>query len=276
MSGLLPRTHAEFQQQQYWEKFFSKRSAPFEWYGQYTDLCDVLHKYAKPTSQVLVVGCGNSKLSEDLYDAGFHKIDNIDISDVVIRQMTAKNKLSRPDMKFTKMDILDMSYSNAIFDCVIDKGTLDAIFSNTDDVTVQKVDRIFDEVGRVLKIAGRYLCITLAQDHILQKLLQYFNESDWLLRVHRVLLGREEGEGSGLGGTLPVFVFVMTKMARIAGRPSMKVSHRWFEKHAGVKSQERIRTATRVRACNYVKIETWWNFPPVLKIVTHCAGCVKC
>ena len=226
MSGLLPRTHAEFQQQQYWEKFFSKRSAPFEWYGQYTDLCDVLHKYAKPTSQVLVVGCGNSKLSEDLYDAGFHKIDNIDISDVVIRQMTAKNKLSRPDMKFTKMDILDMSYSNAIFDCVIDKGTLDAIFSNTDDVTVQKVDRIFDEVGRVLKIAGRYLCITLAQDHILQKLLQYFNESDWLLRVHRVLLGREEGEGSRLGGALPVFVFVMTKMARIAGRPSMKVSHR--------------------------------------------------
>ena len=228
MSGLLPRTHAEFQQQQYWEKFFSKRSAPFEWYGQYTDLCDVLHKYAKPTSQILVVGCGNSKLSEDLYDAGFHRIDNIDISDVVIRQMTAKNKLSRPDMKFTKMDVLDMSYSNAMFDCVIDKGTLDAIFSNTDDVTVQKVDRIFDEVGRVLKIAGRYLCITLAQDHILQKLLQYFDESDWLLRVHRVLLGREEGEGSGLGGALPVFVFVMTKMARIAGRPSMKVSRPWL------------------------------------------------
>ena len=36
-------------------------------------------------------------------------------------------------------------------------------------------------------------------------------------------------------------------------------------------SQERIRTATRVRACNYVKIETRWNFPPVLKIVTRTA-----
>ena len=27
--------------------------------------------------------------------------------------------------------------------------------------------------------------------------------------------------------------------------------------------------AARVRVCNYVKIETGRNFPPVLKIVTH-------
>jgi len=39
-----------------------------------------------------------------------------------------------------------------------------------------------------------------------------------------VLLGRNDVEGSGLGGALPVFVFVMTKMARIAGRPPLKVS----------------------------------------------------
>lgn len=222
--SLLPRSQAEFQQKDYWEKFFSKRSAPFEWYGEYLDLCDTIHKYTKPSSRILVVGCGNSKLSEDMYDTGFHRIDNIDISDVVIRQMISRNKLSRPDMKFIKMDLLDMTYDDATFDCVIDKGTLDAIYSNTDDATVQKVDRMFQEVGRVLKIAGRYLCITLAQDHILQKLLQYFNESDWLLRVHQVLLGRNDAEGSGLGGALPVFVFVMTKMARIAGRPPLKVS----------------------------------------------------
>jgi len=35
--------------------------------------------------------------------------------------------------------------------------------------------------------------------------------------------------------------------------------------------QERIRRATRVRVCNYVKIETGKNFPPVLKIVTRTA-----
>ena len=26
---------------------------------------------------------------------------------------------------------------------------------------------------------------------------------------------------------------------------------------------------TRVRACNYIKIEDGWNFPPVLEIVTR-------
>ena len=41
--------------------------------------------------------------------------------------------------------------------------------------------------------------------------------------------------------------------------------------------QERIRTGTRVRACNYIKIETMQNFLPVLKIVTHTAqAAYKC
>ena len=73
----------QFQAKEYWDSFFSKRSKAFEWYGEYTDLCHVLHKYLKPSSRVLVVECGNSKLSEDLYDAGFQTINNIDISDVV-------------------------------------------------------------------------------------------------------------------------------------------------------------------------------------------------
>lgn len=219
--SLLPRTHTEFQVKEYWDNFFSKRSKAFEWYGEYVDLCHVLHKYLKSSSRILVVGCGNSKLSEELYDAGFQSIDNIDISDVVIRQMLSRNKQKRPTMTFTKMDLLHMTYSDAHFDCVLDKGTLDAIFSNTDDNTVESVDKMFAEIERVLKVAGRYLCITLAQDHILKKLLEKF-EFGWLLRVHKVLLGDEES-GSGMGGALPVFAFVLTKMARVEGRPLMKV-----------------------------------------------------
>ena len=221
MSELLPRTHVEFQVKEYWDSFFSKRSKAFEWYGEYTDLCHILHKYLKSSSRVLMVGCGNSKLSEELYDAGFQLIENIDISDVVVRQMSARNKLKRPAMTYTKMDILHMTYEDARFDCVLDKGTLDAIFSNTDDETIQNVEQMFTEIERVLKIAGRYICITLAQDHILKKLLERF-ESGWLVRVHKVLLGDDESE-SGMGGALPVFAFVLTKMAKVEGRPPMKV-----------------------------------------------------
>jgi 2-polyprenyl-3-methyl-5-hydroxy-6-metoxy-1,4-benzoquinol methylase len=55
-----------------------------------------------------MVGCGNSQLSADLYDVGYHNIVNIDISDTVIRQMVDKNQQQRPDMKFLKMDVLNV------------------------------------------------------------------------------------------------------------------------------------------------------------------------
>lgn len=220
MSDLLPKSNVQdFQRKQYWDSFFTKRTSAFEWYGEYTDLCHILHKYLKPSSRVLVAGCGNSKLSEDLYDAGFEGIDNIDISSVVIRQKQSSNATKRKAMTFTKMDILDMTFEDMAFDCVIDKGTLDAIFSSTDDVTKGKVDAMFDEIKRVLKVAGRYVCITLAQDHILEKLLNFFGNG-WLMRVHKVKL---DTDSATVGGALPVFVFICTRMAQVEGLPVMKV-----------------------------------------------------
>ena len=183
--SLLPRHHAEFQLQSYWEGFFSKRRTPFEWYGEYADLCHVLHKYMKPSSNVLMVGCGNSKLSEDLYDAGIINIANIDISEIVIKQMSARNNKKRPKMSFSQMDALNMNFKDESFDCVLDKGTLDAIFSKVDEGTTANTDQMWLEIHRVLKVAGRYVCITLAQEHILKRILTNFC-SEWLLRVHKV------------------------------------------------------------------------------------------
>ena len=135
--------------------------------------------------------------------------------------MSARNREKRPLMKYEKMDLLHMTYDDANFDCVLDKGTLDAIFSNDDEKTVKSVDQMFTEIERVLKVSGRYICISLAQEHILTKLLARF-EFGWLVRVHKVLLGEDDG-GGGLGGALPVFAFIMTKMTQIVGRPPMKV-----------------------------------------------------
>ena len=219
MSTLLPKSSAqEFQQKGYWDSFFKKRGSAFEWYGEYTDLCHILHKYLKPSSKILMVGCGNSLLSESLYDAGFEGIDNIDISSVVINQKRSGNKTSRKGMTFTKMDVTAMAFDDSVYNSVIDKGTLDAIFSATDETTVKKVGAMLSEIERVLKLAGRYICITLAQGHILEKLLDYF--SSWLIRLHKVKL---EAKGGSVGGALPVYVFVCTKLARREGLPTMKV-----------------------------------------------------
>lgn len=39
---------------------------------------------------ILMVGCGNSRLSEDMFDDGFTTLTNIDVSRVVIDQMVAR------------------------------------------------------------------------------------------------------------------------------------------------------------------------------------------
>ena len=222
--SLLPRSTAEFQRKEYWEKFFTKRSVPFEWYGEYTDLCHVLHRYIKHSNRVLMAGCGNSRLSEDLYDAGFMNIDNVDISAVVIRQMTDRNKSKRPNMQFLQMDLLKMNFADNSFDCVIDKGTLDAIMTDDTANTIEKVTTMIAEIRRVLKNNGRYICVTLAQGHIVDFLVDTF-AARWLVRLHQVKLGDSvEDTKGGIGKALPVFVFIMTKMMAIEGRPALKVN----------------------------------------------------
>ena len=220
--SLLPRSHQQFQLKQYWDKFFTRRDSPFEWYGEYTDLCHVIHRYVKPGNKILVVGCGNSKLSEQLYDVGYQSIDNIDISEIVIRQMALRNRQKRPKMTFAAMDVQRMDYGDSAYDCVIDKGTLDALLTDEEHATLEKVDKMFSEIARVLKVAGRYLLVTLAQAHILEKLLRAF-ESGWLVRVHHVTVESPLTTGRKLGASLPVFAFVMTKMMTSCSLPTMKV-----------------------------------------------------
>ena len=70
--NLLPRDHQEFRQKEYWDTFFKNRGKKaFEWYGEYHELCGILHKYMKSGDPVLQIGCGNSTLAADLYDVGY-------------------------------------------------------------------------------------------------------------------------------------------------------------------------------------------------------------
>jgi spermidine synthase len=151
-----------------------------------------------------LTGCGNSKLSEDLYDVGYRSLINIDISEIVIKQMNAKNSIKRPEMEFIKMDLLDMKFESNSFQVVLDKGTLDAIFTSDDVKIAENVQKMLGEISRVLKIGGRYLCVSLAQEHILNMLLEYFPKMNWFVRVHKV-------ETPSSASPLPVFAFVFTK-----------------------------------------------------------------
>ncbi|MEE6496117.1 hypothetical protein FKM82_002233 [Ascaphus truei] len=218
--NLLPRSSKEFASAEYWEQFFRRRGdRAFEWYGGYLELCGVLHKYIKAKDKVLVVGCGNSELSERLYDAGCQNLTNIDVSEVVIRQMTERHASRRPQMKFQLMDATQTSFPDSHFQAVLDKGTLDAIMTDSEEGTLETARRMLSEIGRVLQYGGRYLCVSLAQAHVLEKLVGHFSQGGWMVRVHRILEG--DGLESGSQFPMPVFVFVMTKVRQMPGFPQV-------------------------------------------------------
>lgn len=45
-------------------------------YGEYPELSEHLHKYIKPKDDLLIVGCGNSTLGNDLYDVSYKYVLN--------------------------------------------------------------------------------------------------------------------------------------------------------------------------------------------------------
>lgn len=183
-------------------------------YGEYLELCSQLHKYIKQKDSILITGCGNSSLSADLYDIGFQNITNIDVSEVVIRQMTSINT-HRTSMKFLCMDAMNTKFENESYNVVLDKGTLDALMPDDTEETIAQIDKYFAEIKRVLKLGGRFVCISLLQSHILAKLVSTFCDKSWMFRVVRCHEAEQKNAEDGDGMTLPVFVVVATKFKEL-------------------------------------------------------------
>ncbi|KAK6930341.1 Methyltransferase type 11 [Dillenia turbinata] len=131
----LGSTHA-YGEPSYWDKRYGQESGPFDWYQKYPALAPLLDLYLSRHYRILVVGCGNSALSLDMVDDGYEDIVNIDISSVVIDAMKRKYS-DRPQLKYTQMDVRDMSPLEAgSFDSVIDK---DNVWSS--NLSIEAVER---------------------------------------------------------------------------------------------------------------------------------------
>lgn len=217
--SLLPRTAEEFSSAEYWEKFFKKRGErAFEWYGDYNKLCGVLHKYIKAQDKVLVVGCGNSELSEQLYDVGYKHLTNIDISETVVSHMNQRNAERRPDLSFHQVDATQTPYEDASFQAALDKGTLDAMASEEEGALAR---RMLSEVSRVLKVGGRYVCVTLAQETVIKLAVEHFVHLGWAVRLH--CLQEERGKEEEDTFALPVFVLICTKFRQPMPAPILEM-----------------------------------------------------
>lgn len=94
----------------YWDKRYSdNEGSMFDWLEDYYSMRPLLQELVpNKESRILIVGCGNAPLSEDMYDDGYRNIYNIDISSVVIKQMLERNAATRADMIYEVMDCTDM------------------------------------------------------------------------------------------------------------------------------------------------------------------------
>ena len=143
-------------------------------YGSFKNFAQLCFRNIRMNEKCLVIGCGNSAFSSDLYDHGFKQITNIDFSEQVIHSMKLQN-VNRNEMVWEVMDMTALTYADESYDVVLDKGALDALMSaNTPQAKAQAED-MFQSILRVLKVNGRYVCITLAEDYIVEQLLGYFS-----------------------------------------------------------------------------------------------------
>jgi hypothetical protein len=107
-------------------------------YGNYDWIADfqAIRQFLTPEflevgldSRLLIVGCGTSTLSENLYASGFHNIVNVDIDAKQIELMRCIHA-DKPGMSWLVADLCDARSAlptDGAFDVAIDKGTLDAL-----------------------------------------------------------------------------------------------------------------------------------------------------
>ncbi|KAL7081429.1 hypothetical protein ACP275_14G039300 [Erythranthe tilingii] len=189
----LPIAFGNFTNQENWDFFYAARGAGnfSEWYADWPQLRTLLRNHlsfppsAPPPEElsILVPACGNSRLSEHLYDDGFRNITNVDFSREVISAMMKRNLRERPGMRWRVMDMTDMQFASGTVDAIIEKGGLDALMEPNIDPRLGTI--YLSEAKRLLKAGGKYICLTAAQSHVLGLLFRKFRFG-WKVNLYAV------------------------------------------------------------------------------------------
>ena len=88
MTDPIPEHHADYAHNSYWNTRFSHEQQ-YDWLKGYSHFRHLCAPHMQPSDKILILGCGNSSLTQDLYKDGFRHLTSIDLSDVVIEHMQA-------------------------------------------------------------------------------------------------------------------------------------------------------------------------------------------
>ncbi|XP_052014685.1 endothelin-converting enzyme 2 isoform X1 [Apodemus sylvaticus] len=184
----LPERNFQYRQVQYWDQRYKDAadSGPYEWFGDFASFRALLEPELCPEDRILVLGCGNSALSYELFLGGFPNVTSVDYSPVVVAAMRARYA-HVPSLRWEIMDVRSLDFPSGSFDVVLEKGTLDALLAgepdpwNVSPEGVHTVDQVLSEVSRVLVPGGRFVSMTSAGPHF--RIRHYAQcRYDWSLR----------------------------------------------------------------------------------------------
>jgi len=173
---------AQYGKTEYWEERYTRDPEPFDWYQRWAGLKDTLLDYVQQTHQILMLGAGNSRLSEEMYEEGFKNITNIDISNVVTKAMSEKYQ-DKPGMTYAQMDGRALEFPDANFKVVLDKATLDSILCG--EGSTHNAQKLLQEISRVLMPDGVYIAISHGQPSYRLTYLQK-PEFGWNVKIFTV------------------------------------------------------------------------------------------
>lgn len=144
----------------YWDtRYTTEHMEVFEWYQTYDSLKEKIGDYFRPEDKILNVGCGTSKLAEDLFLEDIKEVTNIDFCENAITIMEDRYKEQKVDMKYLKMDVMDMKdFEDKSFTIVFDKALLDSILCAENAYPL--IEKMMKEVYRVMADDGVYIIIS--------------------------------------------------------------------------------------------------------------------
>jgi translation elongation factor EF-1beta len=224
----------------YWDQWFEVVCAedhrPFEWYCDVKEVVRVLSYHLNSgstqsgqrlASRMIHPGSGTSLVPLKLRDVFSGDQVVVDVSPVAVEEMRRVHEQQFPardadsgSIQYLVADILSppLPFEADSFECWVDKGFVDAVFSKKSETSNRDQSRkLFEEANRLLKAeTGVALIVSLAEDHSLQLLLDSAFTGSWRPDVH-------VWEIAPVSGDMRPFGFVFTKADIVEEQPERRL-----------------------------------------------------
>ncbi len=151
----------------YWDERYENsrrehgQNYSWDWYVDPRKIRSVLEMHAGEArgAKILVLGCGNSRLSEVLYESGYRSIVSVDTSTVVVSQMQYRYR-DNEGMEFLVADCMSLdTFPEQSFDVIFEKGCLDCVYCSYN--SIDNALKAYSEAWRLLKAGtGRFVSIS--------------------------------------------------------------------------------------------------------------------